>query len=323
MLEAIGYTPDLARWAAAADARVGRVVRVDRGVARVLTEDGPLRASLGGAVLDAMAHEPTAAPCTGDWVVVRDWPDRRTTLERVLPRRTAVVRAGVGRRPTRQLLCTNVDHAAVVVSLHPAPTLPKVERMVAMAWDSGARPLVLLTKADLVADADLVAEDVTDTAPGVEVLCASTVTGRGISRLRALVGASATLGLFGTSGHGKSSLVNALVGAETLATRGIRADGRGRHTSVRRELVPLPGGGAVIDTPGLRVTGLADSGAGVAALFSDVEELAAGCRFRDCSHRVEPGCAVRAALADGRLSQRRFESWTMLLAEVRRAAGRQ
>jgi ribosome biogenesis GTPase len=318
VLERIGYGEEVAagfaRWAAP-DAVVGRVARVDRGVVSVLTEDGPLRVTPGGAVLAATAADPTAAPCTGDWVVVRSWPDHRHTLEHVLPRRTSVARAGAGRSSHAQVLCANVDVVAVVVALHPNPVLAKVERLLALAWESGAQVVVVLSKADLVHDADLVAEDVAAVAPGVEVVVASAVTGQGLGRLRALTGAG-TLALLGASGHGKSSLTNALVGAEVLATRAIREDGRGRHTSVRRELVPLPGEGAVVDTPGLRGVGLVDAEVGLAHAFADLDALAAGCRFDDCTHGQEPGCAVTAAVADGTLGVRRFESWQRLQREA-------
>jgi ribosome biogenesis GTPase len=322
VLESVGYEPDMARWAEATDASVGRVVRVDRGLASVLTETGPLRASLGGALLGRVAKDPTEGPCTGDWCVIRTWPDHRVTLERILPRRTAVVRAVAGESSHGQVLCSNVDVAAVVVALHPLPVLAKVERLVALAWESGALPLVVLTKSDLVHDADLVAEDVADAAPGVEVVTVSAPTGDGIDALRDRLDGRLTMALLGASGHGKSSLTNALVGAEVLTTRAIREDGRGRHTSVRRELVPLPGGGAVIDTPGLRGVGLIDADAGVAQTFADVETLAAECRFGDCSHTSEPGCAVLAGLADGSLSQRRFESWQHLQRELKWIASR-
>jgi ribosome biogenesis GTPase len=322
VLETIGYEPDMAGWAAAADAHLGRVVRVDRGLVSVLTESGPHRTGIGGGLLTRMAADPTEGPCTGDWCVLREWPDHRLTLERLLPRRTAVVRATAGEQSHGQVLCANIDVAAVVVALHPTPSLAKVERLVALAWESGARPLVLLTKADLVSDADAHAQEVADAAPGVEVLVVSAVTGQGVDQLRDRLEGRLTLGLLGSSGHGKSSLTNALVGAEVLATRTIRDDGRGRHTSVRRELVPLPGGGAVIDTPGLRGVGLVDAEAGVAATFADVEELAGRCRFNDCAHQGEPGCAVGAAIEDGTLALRRFESWQHLQRELRWIASR-
>ena len=322
VLETIGYEPRMARWAAAADAEVGRVVSVHRGLVEVLTEGGLLRGGYAGDLLCEVARDPVAAPCTGDWVVVRDWPDHRQTVERVLPRSSAVVRATAGKQSHGQVLCANADYVAVVVALHPDPVIARVERLLALAWESGATPLVVLTKADLVADAEYVRDDVSTAAPDVEVVCTSTVTGAGTARLRELVDGSRTLALLGASGHGKSSLVNALAGAEVLGTREIRQDGRGRHTSVRRELVLLPGGGAVIDTPGLRGVGLTGTGGGLASTFADVEALVARCRFRDCSHSSEPGCAVRDALASGSLAVRRYESWAELHREAEQTTRR-
>jgi ribosome biogenesis GTPase len=316
VLENIGSDPGLAGWAAAAEATLGRVVRVDRGVASMLTEHGPGRAGYGSGLLRRIAADATAAPCTGDWCLLQDWPDHRVTLERVAPRRTCLVRATAGEQSHGQALCANIDLAAIVVALHPEPTFSKVERLLALAWESGAQPLVVLTKSDLAPDAALLEEDVAGIAPGVEVVRASTVTGEGVARLRRLLDGRLTMALVGASGHGKSSLTNALVGAEVLTTRAIRADGRGRHTSVRRELVVLPGGGAVIDTPGLRGIGLIDAAEGIAHAFTDVEALLSRCRFADCSHTSEPGCAVVEALEDGTLSHRRFESWQRMQREV-------
>lgn len=325
MLESIGYdaatAASFAPWDCA-DAAVGRVARVDRGLGTVLADDGPHRVSWGGGLLAEICRDPLAAPATGDWCVVRAWPDRRETVEHVLPRRTAVVRATAGKQAEGQVLCANADLVGVVVALHPLPAEGRVERLLTLAWGSGAQPVLLLTKADLVPDADEVAEDLGSLAPGVEVVVVSAGTGRGVDRVRDLVEGRGTLALIGASGHGKSTLTNALAGAEVLATRTIRDDGRGRHTSVRRELVPLPGGGAVVDTPGLRSVGLIDDGPGLARAFSDVAALAGRCRFEDCTHATEPGCAVRAALDDGSLPVRRWESWQKLRAESASATAR-
>ena len=296
--------------------RPGRVARVDRGACTLVTQFGPLRASAGGDLLAAMAEDASAGPCTGDWCALREWPDGPATIEAILPRRAAVTRADVRGRSRGQVLAANVDVVGVVVSLHPDPSLAKMERLLALAWESGAVPSVLLTKADLVADAGMVAEDVAAAAPGVQVVCCSTITGLGLDELRAMLGPAGTLALVGSSGVGKSSLVNALVGADVLRTEAIRDDGKGRHTSVRRELVTLPGGGAVIDTPGLRGVGLVDADDGVAAAFADVEALVDGCRFSDCSHTCEPGCAVLAAVEQGSLALRRLESWRKLQREM-------
>jgi ribosome biogenesis GTPase len=312
----------MAASAQAADACVGRVLRTDRGLSSVLTEDGLVRAGLGGRLLARVAHHPDDAPCTGDWVVLRRWPDHRVTLEEVLPRRTALIRATAGEQSHGQVLCANHDLAAVVVALHPEPVLARVERLLTLAWESGATPVVLLTKTDLVGDAPQVSDDVAAVAPGVRVICTSTRTEEGLDEIRALIDGTRTVALLGASGHGKSSLANALAGANLLGTRQIRADGRGRHTSVRRELVPLPGGGAVIDTPGLRGIGLVRAEGGLDQAFAEVDGLAAGCRFGDCRHEHEPGCAVLAAVEQGSLPLRRLESWRRLRREMSWSAKR-
>lgn len=300
----------------------GRVSRVDRGVCTVITEDGPVRASWSASLLDAVAADALAAPCTGDWCLVRAWPDGPITIEAVLERRTSVVRAEASGSSRGQVLVANVDLIGVVVGLHPEPNLSRVERFLTLAWESGAHPVVVLTKADLVADAEDLAAEVQTACPGADVVVCSVVTGEGLGEMRALIGERGTIGLVGASGHGKSSLTNALVGAEVLSTRDIRDDGKGRHASVRRELVTLPGGGAIIDTPGLRGVGLQSADEGVAATFPEVEELAAQCKFRDCGHHSEPGCAVLAAVADGSLAERRLDSWFRLQRELAWMASR-
>jgi ribosome biogenesis GTPase len=294
----------------------GRVARVDKGLATVFTADGPVRASWSGALLTAIASDAQAGPCTGDWVVLRFWPDDRITVESVLPRRTAIVRAEVGGSSRGQVLASNVDVIAIVVGLVPEPNIVRIERFMALAWESGARPVVVLTKSDLVGDADSVAEDVALAAPGADVLVCSATTGAGMDDVRALLDGNATLALLGSSGAGKSSLVNALAGVELLDVQDIREDGKGRHTSVRRELIVLPSGGVVIDTPGLRGIGLQESGEGLAAAFPDITALAEQCRFKDCSHVMEPDCAVRAGLDDGSLPYRRYDSWVKLQREA-------
>ncbi|GLH97620.1 ribosome small subunit-dependent GTPase A [Phytohabitans aurantiacus] len=297
--------------------RPGRVVRADRGICTVLCADGTVRASLGGGVMAAAAHDPANLPCAGDWVAVRAWPDDRLTIESVLPRRTAIVRRTSDKDSTGQVLAANIDAAAVVEPMHPTPDVGRIERLLALAWDSGAQPVVVLTKSDLAADPDAVAADIAAFAPGVDVVAASAPRGDGLERLRPLVAAGRTLGLLGPSGAGKSTLVNALAGATVMGTQSIRrADGKGRHTTTYRALIPVPGGGAILDTPGVRSVGLLDGSEGLDQAFADVAELAAECRFSDCRHEDEPGCAVRAAIESGDLAPRRLASWRRLQREV-------
>jgi ribosome biogenesis GTPase len=248
-------------------------------------------------------------------VVVRTWPDRRVTVEAVLPRRTQIVRANANDESRGQVLAANVDVAAIVEPMDPEPDLGRVERLLSLAYDSGARPVVLLTKSDLVPRPDLVSEQVADVAPGVDVVPISAETGRNLDVVREFVAPGRTLGLLGASGSGKSTLVNALAGATVMATQQIRrADGRGRHTTTYRSLVPLPGLGSVLDTPGIRAVGVFTGG--VEDTFSDIDEIAAECRFADCGHGGEPDCAVWAAVENGDLSRRRVESWRKLQAEL-------
>ncbi|HWH01639.1 MAG TPA: ribosome small subunit-dependent GTPase A [Pilimelia sp.] len=299
------------------DYRPGRVSRADRGACTVLTAAGPVRASLAGTALAAAGRDPTHLPCAGDWVAVRDWPDGRLTIEAVLPRRTAVARRTADKDATEQVLAANLDAAAVVEPMDPAPEPGRVERLLALAWESGAQPLVLLTKADLVADPAAVAAQVADVAPGVAVHAVSAATGGGLEPLRPLVAPGRTLGLLGPSGAGKSTLVNALAGAEVMGVQQTRrVDGKGRHTTTYRALVPLPGGGAVLDTPGIRAVGLLDAAEGLDQAFADVAALSARCRFADCGHEGEPGCQVRAALESGDLAPRRYASWQKLQREI-------
>ncbi|GAA2583260.1 ribosome small subunit-dependent GTPase A [Dactylosporangium fulvum] len=303
--------------------RPARVSRVDRGICTALAADGPVRASLAGGLLARAARDAAALPCAGDWLVVRNWPDGRLTAEAVLPRRTAIVRAVAGEESFGQMLAANVDAVAVVEPVDPSPDLGRIERLLALAWESGAKPLLVLTKADLAADPLALAEQMPGRESGVEVHAVSARTGMGVDALRPLVAPGRTLGLLGQSGAGKSSLVNALAGAPVMHTQTLRADGRGRHTTTYRALIPMPGGGAVLDTPGIRLVGMFDTASGLDRAFADVTELAALCRFQDCNHAGEPGCAVREAVEDGTLSPRRFAHWQKLqkeqmLASVRR-----
>lgn len=321
-LAALGWDADrAAAYLPRPDHSPGRVARVDQGVCTVLLADGTVRASMAGRMLAAAARDPRQLPCAGDWVVVRHWADQRTTLEEVLPRRTAIVRAGAGRDSGGQVVAANADVVAVVEALDPGPDLARVERLLALAWDCGATPMVVLTKADLVGDPASLVDDIARVAPGVAVVAVSATTGAGMSGLRRLAGPGKTLGLLGPSGAGKSTIVNALAGATVMTARALRVDGRGRHTTTYRALVPLPGGGAVLDTPGLRKVGLYDSD-GLDRTFADIEELAADCRFRDCRHDAEPGCAVREAVEAGTLPPRRLASLRKLAGEHAASAAR-
>jgi ribosome biogenesis GTPase len=305
------------------DTTPGRVLRADRGVCTVLTETGVTRATLGGSVMVDAARDPALLPCSGDWVVLRHWPDRRTTLELVLPRRTTLIRRTADKDSSGQVLAANMDTVAVVEPIHPEPDDARVERLLALAWESGADPLLVLTKTDTSRDPGAIARQLGELAPGVPVLPVSVQRGAGLDELRAYAGPGRTLALLGRSGAGKSTLANALAGTTVMPVQAIRdADGKGRHTTAFRNMITLPDGGAVIDTPGIRGVGLLDTEGGLERAFADVTDLAGRCRFDDCGHETEPGCAVQAALADGTLPARRLASWRKLRREVAVESGR-
>ncbi|GAA3157637.1 ribosome small subunit-dependent GTPase A [Blastococcus jejuensis] len=308
-LSALGWTPDR-------DAELpsgtepGRVARVDRGRLRVLTADGDRAAFLGTALHDDSG---LGTPAVGDWVALRD-----ELAVALLPRRSAFVRTTAGRTSAAQVVAANLDVVLVVDSLSAEARLRRVERYLAVAWSSGATPVVVLTKSDLCDDVAAAVEQVAEDALGVDVLPVSSLTGEGLDAVRALLGPGRTGAMVGPSGVGKSSLANALAGRPLAATREIREDGRGRHTTTARELHVLPGGGLLVDTPGMRELGLYDDEEGVATAYADVTDLAGECRFRDCEHRTEPGCAVAAAIDDGRLDPGRLLGWRKLQAEAHR-----
>ncbi|MER6567601.1 ribosome small subunit-dependent GTPase A [Streptomyces sp. NPDC001093] len=291
----------------------GRVVRVDRGQCDVVTAGGTVRADTEFVV----PRDPMKVVCTGDWVALDPDGDPRY-VRAYLPRRTAFVRSTSSKRSDGQILAANVDHAVVAVSLAVELDLGRIERFLALAWESGAQPVVVLTKADLVADPVTLAhlvQDVETSAPGVPVLTVSALHGDGLDVLVALVG-SGTSVLLGQSGAGKSTLANALVGADVMDVRAARdVDGKGRHTTTTRNLLTLPSGGVLIDTPGLRGVGLYDAESGVGQVFAEIEELAERCRFHDCAHETEPDCAVRSAVENGELAVRRLESYRKLVRE--------
>ncbi|MFC9424200.1 ribosome small subunit-dependent GTPase A [Streptomyces sp. NPDC056987] len=295
----------------------GRVVRVDRGQCDVATAEGVVRADTAFVT----PHDPLRVLCTGDWAAVDPVGGDPRFVREYLPRRTAFVRSTSSKRSEGQILAANVDHAIIAISLAVELDLGRVERFLALGWESGALPLIVLTKADLVADpavrAHLV-EDVQITAPGVQVLAVSSETGEGIEVLSAVLSGGTSV-LLGVSGAGKSTLANTLLGTDAMEVRATRdVDGKGRHTTTTRNLLVLPGGGVLIDTPGLRGVGLWDAVTGVGQVFSEIEGLAAECRFQDCAHTAEPGCAVLAAVEDGALPERRLDSYRKLLRENQR-----
>jgi ribosome biogenesis GTPase len=293
-----------------------RVTQQQRGLYVIVTDLGELAAQISGR----FAHEAQAAgyPAVGDWVAAAARPDEgAATIHAVLSRRTAFIRKAAGPVPDEQVVAANVDVAFLVASMNADLNARRLERYLATAWQSGASPVVVLTKADLAADPEADIAEAESVAFAAPVLAVSAVTGEGLEALAAHLKPGETAVLVGSSGVGKSTLVNALAGEELMVTAEIREDdAHGRHTTTHRELVRLPSGALILDTPGMRELGLIDADSGLSATFEDIEALAADCRFSDCGHGNEPGCAVRAALADGTLDEGRWRSFQKLQREL-------
>ena len=288
----------------------------------VYTEAGEADAVLTGAARHD-APSQSDRPAVGDWVAMAPAPPGGAgAIHAVLPRASAFTRKVAGRAHGEQVVAANIDVAFLVTSLNTELSPRRLERYLTLAWKSGARPVVVLTKADLAEDPAALVREVEAVAVGVAVLLTSARTGLGIEELRGLLADHRTGTVLGSSGVGKSTLMNALLGFERQDTGKIReADDRGRHTTSRRELVRMPGGGLLIDTPGMRELQLSEAGDGLLSAFGDVAELARGCAFRDCVHGAEPDCAVKAAVAEGTLPAERLESFHKLVRELERRTG--
>lgn len=335
-LTGLGWDPG---WAAAflpfdaAGMRPARVVASHRD-AWVLAQPG-VSADADAVISGRFRHEalgPGDLPAVGDWVAVNAasveaGSGSPAVIQAVLPRRTAFRRSAgeerlAGNLSAEQVLAANVDVAFVVVGLDGDFNLRRLERYLAVAWSGGAQPVIVLNKADVATDVDGLRVAAEAVAPGVEVHPISALQGDGVEPLRvAHLARGRTAVVLGSSGVGKSTLVNALVGAERQRTGAVREDdSRGRHTTTHRELVRLPGGALLIDTPGIRSLGVAGASDGLEPTFSDIAEIALRCRFSDCRHEGEPGCAIRAALADGQLSADRLASHRKLEREAAHVA---
>lgn len=348
-LASLGWTDDHDHWAdeIASDQQIarGRIGRVSRGYCVVFTG--------GDAILAASASirsDTGAAPATGDYVVIDDDPEDGPSLAAIAERRTELSRRAAGRYPEAQVLAANIDHVFVMDSLDRDVSLRRIERQLVVAWDSGAIPTVVLTKADQVPDVDERVAEVARVAPGVDTVAISSIEGIGMDRLRDKISPGHTVALMGLSGIGKSTLVNELTGGHVQRTGEVRAtDRRGRHTTVTRDLIPVPtrstasalasesGDAAVdssqpaedsqqnaddspvsfiIDTPGIREIGLWQAYEGMARAFPEISEEVDRCRFANCQHSKEPGCAIQEALSNDSIQPRRLEHWNDLMADL-------
>ncbi len=324
-LASLGWDADFERDFAPhqAQGRVpARVVAEHRDRYVVADDAGERPAALAGR-LRHNARGREDLPATGDWVAVGAGDDGAAMIHAVLPRRGAFLRKAAGETTEVQVVAANVDVALIATALPADLSERRVERYLALAWESGAVPVVVLTKADLADDADAAVRAVRAVAPGAEVVAVSSVSGAGVDALGRWLRPGRTAVLLGSSGVGKSTLANRLAGGELLRTGAVRDDGKGRHTTTHRQLLRLAGGALLIDTPGMRELQLWTADAGLDAAFSDVEALATRCRFGDCGHQREPGCAVRAAAQSGALDPERLESWHRLRRELAWLATRQ
>jgi len=299
-----------------------RVAEEQRGAYVLWSPDGTFEAVIPGRMLHK-AEGRDDLPAVGDWLLARRLPgERRAVVEHLLQRRSALSRKVAGGRTDEQIMAANIDLACVVASLNLELNLRRLERYLAVTWDSGATPVLVLNKADLCDDRDAILRNVEAVAPGVEVFLTSATTGAGIEALRSTLTPSRTAVFVGSSGVGKSSIINRLLEREAQDVSGVRGDDKGRHTTTVRQMLVVPGGAVIIDTPGLRELQLWDAGEGVGQAFTDVEDLAEGCGFRDCGHSSEPDCAVQGAIDGGTLGRERLESYRKLQREQTFIAGK-
>ncbi|MGE7091459.1 ribosome small subunit-dependent GTPase A [Lysinibacillus sp. NPDC048646] len=284
---------------------------------RVLAEEGEWLATIAGHfAYTSLGREDF--PAVGDWVLVEKMAgEEKVIIHKLFERKSVFSRKVAGREITEQIVASNVDIVLLVMSLNADFNLRRLERYLVAAWDSGAKPIIVLTKADLCDDVENMLREVEAVAFGVDIFVTSALSGEGLSDIRVLFTEGVTGALLGSSGAGKSTLTNALSGETLMKVSDIREDdAKGRHTTTHRELIVLPNGGCLIDTPGMRELQLWDQGDSLSASFKDIEELSAACHYRDCTHQEEPGCAVQQAIIDGALESSRLQSYFKLQREL-------
>ncbi len=326
-LTALGYSPRWERLFAPYSEEgliPARVIRGDRGSFLIATPENVVHAKPSARFLKSVTSA-ADLPAVGDWVAVLASGDHLDAplIEALLERKSAITRGDPGGTSDIQVLAANIDTVFVVHPIADPPNLRRIERELSVAWDSGAVPVVVLTKADLSADRDAARAAVESVALGADVMLMNALAGDGIQPILGYISAHRTAVLVGPSGAGKSTIINSLLGEPRQATRAVRvSDGHGMHTTVARELIQMPGGGVLIDTPGLRAFGLTGSEEGIASVFPEIDLASRSCRFRDCTHHDEPGCAVRAEVESGRLSPERLASYHKLMGEAQLVTSR-
>ena len=298
------------------DLYVGRVASQYKDLYKVITEEGELTAEISGRIrFDVRTL--SGFPAVGDFVMLdrKEVVNGNAIIRQILPRKSAFVRKAAGTSENEQVVASNIDTVFICMSLNNDFNLRRVERYLGVAWDSQAIPVIVLTKADLCTDLTEKLSQIEAVARGVEVIVTSSLTENSFSSVEKFLGSGKTVAFIGSSGVGKSTLINRLIGENVLDTQEIRKDGKGRHTTTRRELIVLPGMGVVIDTPGMRELGI--EGADLSRVFADIDGLSAKCRFRDCTHSGEPDCAVQQAIDAGLLSADRYRNYLDLEKEAR------
>ena len=295
---------------------VGRVAVQHKTQYELYTEHGDMRAETTGK-MQYEARSKDDLPVVGDWVVTRARDKDMATIFAILPRKSKFSRKAAGKKTEEQIVAANIDTVFLVSGLDGDYNLRRMERYLVVAWESGAAPVIVLNKVDLCTDIAAVMQEVDSIALGVPVMVMSALNNQGLAELLSYIKKGTTGALLGSSGVGKSTIINHLLGSELQKTREVRADDdRGRHTTSRRELIHLPNGGLLMDTPGMRELQLWGGEEGLKDAFDDIAALAQQCRFRDCQHGVEPDCAVQAAIQTGTLTPNRFESYLKLQKEV-------
>lgn len=292
-----------------------RVLSQEKGFYRIITNKGEKLAEVSGK-FRFQATISSEYPAVGDFVLV-NWNESGNSaiIESLFPRKSAFVRKAAGEPQQEQVVAANIDTVFLCMALNNDFNLRRLERYISIAWDSGATPVVVLTKSDLCDDLEQKLSEVSSVAFGVDVLVTTSTEENGYRELLPFISEGKTIAFIGSSGVGKSTLINRLLGKEQLKTNGLRNDDKGRHTTTHRELFLLPSGGMVIDTPGMREFGMWDNDAGIEKTFMDIEELASKCKFRNCTHTNEPGCAIQKALKMKELEMNRWQSYQKLKAE--------
>ena len=292
-----------------------RILSQEKGFYRIISDKGKKLAEVSGK-FQFQTTVSSDYPAVGDFVLV-NWNESGNSaiIESLLPRKSAFIRKAAGGSQQEQVVAANIDIVFLCMALNNDFNLRRMERYISIAWDSGAMPVVVLTKSDLCDDLEQKLAEVSTIAFGVDVLVTTSTEENGYEELLPFISEGKTIAFIGSSGVGKSTLINRLLGKELLKTNGLRNDDKGRHTTTHRELFLLPSGGMVIDTPGMREFGMWDNDTGIERTFMDIEELAAQCKFRNCTHTNEPGCAIQKALTTGKLEINRWQSYQKLKAE--------